>query len=102
MKAVAERIFRETLNAIDIRATLPLRLPRSGCVIDASACGAAIGHPRATAPQLSSVLDLRNFQKVYAIAFGKAAAAMAHGLTDVLAPDFGPAAGICVVPALPR
>jgi glycerate 2-kinase len=101
MKAVAERIFRETLNAIDIRATLPLRLPRSGWVIDASACAAASGHPLANAPPVSSALDLRNFRKVYAIAFGKAAAAMAHGLTDVLAPDFAPS-GICVVPAPPR
>jgi glycerate 2-kinase len=101
MKAVAERIFRETLNAIDIRAALPLRLPRSGCVIDASACGLASAHPRENAALVPSALDLRNFRKVYAIAFGKAAAAMAHGLTDLLAPDFAPS-GICVAPAPPR
>ena len=101
MKALAERIFRETLNAIDIRATLALRLPRSGYVIDASACGAASGHARTNPASASSALDLRNFRTLYAIAFGKAAAAMAQGLTDVLAPDFAPA-GICVVPAPPR
>jgi glycerate 2-kinase len=103
MKALAERIFRETLAAIDIRATLPSRLPRSGCSIDVSACGAASAHGRAHAPALSAAsapLDLRDFRNVYAIAFGKAAAAMAQGLTDVLAPDFAPA-GICVVPAPP-
>jgi hydroxypyruvate reductase len=101
MKQLAERIFRNTLNAIDVRATLPSRLPRSGCLIDVSACGAAVGHARPAASALSSALDLRKFRKVCAIAFGKAAAAMAQGLTDVLAPDFPPH-GICVVPAPPR
>src|SRR5580700_350686 len=98
MKALAERIFRKTLSAIDIRATLPLRLPRSGSVIDASGCGGPLGHARTNAKSASSALDLRNFRTLYAIAFGKAAAAMAQGLTDVLAPDFAPN-GICVVPA---
>jgi glycerate 2-kinase len=101
MKAVAERIFRETLNAIDIRATLPLRLPRSDCVIDVSACGAASGHTRAHPLAAVAAMDLRIFRTISAIAFGKAAAAMAQGLTDVLAPDFAPT-GICVVPAPPR
>ena len=98
MKALAERIFRKTLNAIDVRATLPLRLPRSGRVIDTSACGGLSGHARTNPTCASSALDLREFRTLYAIAFGKAAAAMAQGLTDVLAPDFAPA-GICVVPA---
>jgi hydroxypyruvate reductase len=103
MKALAERIFRETLAGIDIRAALPSRLPRSGCSLDVSACGWALGHSHAKAlppSTASAALDLRNFRNVCAIAFGKAAAAMAQGLTDVLAPDFAPA-GVCVVPAPP-
>lgn len=103
MKALAERIFRETLGAIDIRATLPLRLPRSGSLIDVSAYGAAAGHARGSShpsPRDTSV-DLRNFRNISAIAFGKAAAAMAQGLTDVLATDFAPS-GICVLPAPSR
>ena len=80
MKKTAERIFRETLAAIDIPATIERKLSRSGASI-------AVG---------SSRINLRDFDSIVAIAFGKASNAMAQGLTSVLAPDFR-ADGILVV-----
>jgi glycerate 2-kinase len=86
LKQTAQKVFRETLAAIDIRATLARKLARSGSRIRWA--GAAV--------------DLAEFEKIIAIAYGKAAFAMAEGLNDVLAPEFH-ANGILVVPApVPR
>ncbi len=82
MKQAAERIFRETLAAIDIPATIQRKLARSGSVI-------AAGNGR---------IDLRDFKSIVVVAFGKASYAMAKGLSRVLEPDFRPE-GILVVPA---
>lgn len=82
MKQTAQNIFRETLAAIDIPATLERKLARSGSSI-------AAGDAR---------IDLRDFNSILAIAFGKASLAMAQGLSSVLAPDYRPE-GILVVPA---
>ncbi len=82
MKQTAQRIFRETLAAIDIPAAVERKLARRGSSI-------ALGHNR---------IDLRNFDSLVAFAFGKASQAMAQGLVRVLAPDFE-AEGILVVPA---
>jgi len=72
-KAVAKQIFRDTLAGIDIPATLARKLDRQGSVIQAG--GAS--------------LDLRSgIRKIVAISMGKAAFALAEGLTAVLAPDF--------------
>lgn len=84
MKQGAQRVFRETLAAIDIPAALQRKLARSG--------------PRIQAGDAS--VDLRDFNTILAIAYGKASFAMAEGLTQVLAPEFR-AEGILVVPAAP-
>lgn len=84
MKAAAHKIFRHTLAAIDIPAALERSLAREGSRIHAG----------------ESVLDLGKFSRIVAIAYGKAALAMAQGLTDILAPDYQPE-GILVVPAAP-
>ncbi|HVA17475.1 MAG TPA: DUF4147 domain-containing protein [Candidatus Dormibacteraeota bacterium] len=72
-KAVAKQIFRDTLAGIDIPATLARKLNRQGSVIQAG----------------GTSLDLRHgIRKIVAISMGKAAFALAEGLTAVLAPDF--------------
>lgn len=86
MKSLAQRVFCETLAAIDIPATLEKTLARSGSRIRAG----------------DAALDLCEFGAILAIAYGKASFAMAEGLTRVLAPDYPPE-GILVVPgASPR
>jgi len=84
VKQTAQHVFRETLAAIDIPAAIERKLARHGSVIHA-------GH-RPT--------DLRDFNSILAIAYGKAAVAMADGLVRALAPEFR-AEGILVVPAAP-
>jgi glycerate 2-kinase len=84
VKQTAQRIFRETLASIDIRATLAKKLVREG--------------PRIHAARSS--FDLREFHRIIAIAFGKASFAMAEGLIEILAPDFR-ANGILVGPSEP-
>lgn len=84
MKQVAQRVFRETLAAIDIPATLQRKLARSGSRICAG----------------DTSVDLSDFTAIVAIAYGKASFAMAEGLTQALAPEFR-AEGILVVPAAP-
>jgi len=81
VKQIAQRIFEETLAAIDIPAAIDRKLARSASSI-------AAGGFR---------IDLRDFNSIVAIAFGKASYAMARGLMDVLTPDFSPD-GILVVP----
>ncbi|HXX44458.1 MAG TPA: DUF4147 domain-containing protein [Candidatus Acidoferrales bacterium] len=84
MKDVAQRVFRKTLAGIDIPAALERKLARSG--------------PHIRVGETS--LDLRSFDTILGIAFGKAAFGMADGLTKILAPDFH-IEGILVVPAAP-
>jgi glycerate 2-kinase len=83
VKQTAQRIFRETLAAIDIPAAMERKLARSGSSIAAG--------PKAR-------IDLRDFDSIIAIAFGKASHAMAQGFVRVLSPDFR-AEGILAVPA---
>ena len=83
MKKTAEHVFRHTLTAIDIPAALGRKLDRRGSLISAGG---------------SSEIDLRGFREIVAIAFGKAALAMARGLHEILTPEFPPD-GILVVPA---
>ncbi len=85
LKAVARRIFRETLTAIDIPRAMEHKLARSGSRIRAG----------------EFPIDLRDFDHIRVVAFGKAAFGMCEGLLRVLAPDF-PATGILVVPAAPQ
>jgi hydroxypyruvate reductase len=84
MKQTAERIFRETLAAIDIPAALEKALARNSTRVHAGDCS----------------IDLSDYKEIVAIALGKAAFAMAQGLAGILAPDFAPD-GILVVPAAP-
>ncbi len=84
MKSLAQRVFRETLAAIDIPATLEKTLARSGSGIRAG----------------DATIDLREFSTILAIAYGKASFAMAEGLARALAPDYSPE-GILVVPGAP-
>ncbi len=84
MKQTAQRIFHHTLAAIDTRASLDRKLDREGSVIHAG--------------EIS--LDLRRYDEIVGIAFGKAAFAMAQALTEILAPDFT-VQGILVMPSLP-
>lgn len=84
MKQTAQRIFRETLAGIDIRAALGRKLAREGSRIHA-------GH---------TVFDLNEFREIVAIAYGKASLAMAEGLNEILVPEFQ-AEGILVTPDLP-
>ncbi len=48
----------------------------------------------------ADLLDLSTYSQIVAIAYGKAAFAMAQGLNDILAPEFQPD-GILVVPSKP-
>jgi glycerate 2-kinase len=83
LKTVARRIFQQTLAAIDIGSAIARRLERSGSRIRAG----------------SGEIDLRDFDEVVAIAFGKASVAMAEGFQAALGPDFR-AEGILVRPSL--
>lgn len=82
MKQTSRRIFRDTLAAIDIPASLERKLARSGCRI-------RVGADR---------IDLGEFSRIVAIAYGKASFAMAWGLSEALGPEYRPE-GILVVPA---
>ncbi len=84
MKKIAERIFRQTLAAIDVPGTIEKKLCRTDSRIRAG----------------ERAIDLREFHSIVAIAYGKASLAMADGLMRVLAPTFSPE-GILVVPATP-
>ena len=85
VKATAQKIFHHTLAAIDIPAALERSLARAGPCIRAG----------------EAILDLRDFSRIVAIAYGKASFAMAQGLNDILAPEYQPE-GILVTPAAPR
>jgi glycerate 2-kinase len=84
VKQTALRIFRETLAAIDIPATLERKLDFRNSRIHIN----------------RTEINLRDFREILAIAFGKAAFAMAEGFSSVLAPEYSPE-GILVVPAPP-
>lgn len=74
MKDLARRIFLETLAAIDIPAAIERKLARRGTRIETA----------------RGSVDLAKFRHIIAIAFGKAALAMAEGLSAVLARTFSP------------
>jgi glycerate 2-kinase len=84
VKQTAQRIFRETLAAIDIRATLARKLDRSGSHIHLG----------------GNTFNLNEFREIVAIAYGKASIAMAEGLCEALAPEFL-TDGILVAPVAP-
>ena len=83
MKQTAERIFRETLAAIDIPAAVERKLARTGST-----------HPCRQFPDRSARFRIPLWRSRSA----KRPTRMARGLVNVLAPDFR-ADGILVVPA---
>ncbi len=84
MKRTAQLVFLETLAAIDIRTTMTNKLARRGSRV-------RVGR---------DFIDLQKFREIVSVAFGKAAFAMAEGLSTILEPDFH-AEGILVGPAAP-
>jgi glycerate 2-kinase len=80
-KQAAKRIFHQTLGAIDIPAALARALARNGSRIQAG----------------DVTVDLRAYREIVCIAFGKASLAMAHGLNEILEPEYR-TRGILVVP----
>ncbi len=84
MKNLAEKIFRRALAAVDVRTALENKVERDGSSLQI--CGERF--------------DLHAYRKIFAIALGKAAFAMAEGLQHVLAPDFS-LHGVLVIPDVP-
>ena len=85
MKETAQRIFRNTLAAIDIPETLARKMDRRGSRIRAE----------------KAIVDLRDYREIVAVAFGKAAFAMAEGLARILTPEYQ-IDGLLVAPAAPK
>jgi glycerate 2-kinase len=85
VKEIAQRIFHNTLAAIDIPEVLRRKLDLSGSRIRIH----------------TSRIDLRGYREIVAIAFGKAAFSMAAGFAGILAPDFA-IDGILVVSSAPK
>ena len=84
MKQTAQRVFSETLAAIDIPAAMEKALARSGTRIHAG----------------EVAIDLRDFRQIVAV-LGQGCFTIARGLAGILTPDFAPE-GILVVPAAPQ
>jgi glycerate 2-kinase len=85
LKKLALQIFRETLAAIDIPAAMRRKLSRKGSYMNAQ----------------GAILDLSLFERICAVAIGKASVAMAQGLVELLSPEFN-AEGIVVAPTLAK
>src|SRR5258708_10159267 len=85
LKQLARRIFHETLMAIDIPVAMQRKLRRRGTLLHCN----------------STTFDLGKFSKICVVAIGKAAHAMAEGLTLVLTPDV-PLEGVVAAPTAPR
>ena len=81
LKQAALQVFRETLAAIDIPLVMRRKLDRTGSRIRVS----------------GTLFDLAAFERIYAVAIGKASQALARGLTELLSPDFR-TEGIVVAP----
>ncbi|MGH9866284.1 MAG: DUF4147 domain-containing protein, partial [Candidatus Acidiferrales bacterium] len=84
-KALARQIFRDTLAGIDIPVTLAQKLSLRDGVIQAG----------------DTQVNLRDYREIVAIAMGKAAVALAEGITAVLAPEFH-VRGILAGPTKPQ
>ena len=72
MKETAQKIFRETLRALNIHDALERHLAREGSIIRAG----------------RTEVDLRDYREIVAIVYGKGAYAMAQSLDALLAPQF--------------
>jgi glycerate 2-kinase len=85
LKQTALQMFRNTLAAIDIPATMRRKLAREGSHIRAG----------------GATVDLASFKRIRAVAIGKASVAMACGLAEMLSPAFR-ADGIVVSPSFAK
>ena len=85
LKQIARQIFQQTLAAIDIPRTMQRKLARSGTAIRCA----------------ETIVDLRDYERLRVVAFGKAAHAMAEGLANVLGPEFR-VTGILSAPTKPE
>jgi glycerate 2-kinase len=85
IKQTALEMFRDTLAAINIPATMRRKHALDGSHIRAGGV----------------TVDLASFERIRAVAIGKASVAMACGLAELLAPAFR-ADGIAVTPSLTR
>ena len=85
LKQTALQMFRHTLAAIDIPATMLRKLAREGSHI-------RVG---------GATIDLASFERICAVAIGKASVAMSSGLAEMLSPAFR-ADGIVVTPTLAK
>ncbi len=85
MKEIAQRIFRSTLAAINIPETIECKLDPRGSTLCVN--GARV--------------ELRDYQEILPIAYGKASLAMAEGLDRIIPPQLR-ARGILVVPSPPK
>ena len=85
LKQSALEIFRRTLAGIDIPASMQRKLCRAGSEIVVN----------------GDTYDLAAYDRIFAIAIGKASVAMAQGIAETLAPKFR-AEGIVVAPASAR
>jgi len=84
-KALASRIFRETLAAIDVAHAVRAAVECSGTRCRVGACE----------------FDWRDFERVHVLAVGKAGAAMASGLAASLPGSVSPT-GLLIVPSKPQ
>src|SRR6202045_3603603 len=85
LKQSALQIFRETLAAIDIPATMRRKLAREDSRIHLG----------------GAMLDLAPYERICAVAIGKASVEMACGLTELLSPAYR-TEGIVVTPSLAK
>jgi glycerate 2-kinase len=85
MKDLVRRMFRDALAAVDIGVALEKNLARNGSRVDIA----------------GQTIDLRDFDTILAIAFGKAAFAMAEGFARIIGREY-PLEGILVVPDAPE
>lgn len=81
LKQLAREIFHETLAGIDIPLAMRQKLARGGSRIDFE----------------GEAIDLAAYERIVAIAIGKASVAMARGFAEIVAADF-PFEGILVAP----
>src|SRR5713226_838329 len=85
LKKIARQIFRETPAAIDIPRTMHRKLASTGSAIQ---CG-------------ETVVVLRDYEQLRVVAFGRAAHAMAEGLSGVLGQEFR-VSGVVSAPTEPQ
>lgn len=85
LKQIVLQICLETLAAIDIPSTMRRKLARAGSRIQIN----------------GDALDLSRYERIQAISIGKASVAMAHGLSNLLSPNFH-VEGVVVAPSVSR